>query len=290
MIGVDFGAIDSNRNPDFNAAKSAGVGFCIRKAFQAPYGEDAGFVEDWKKMLAADVVRGAYVFPDVRAAALPASQQVALFFDVVTKAGGMRPGDLPPAMDVEFPGGKLPRAIPEIVAVLEEFATAMRDAFGMWPLLYTSARVWDGTDTDALRGPASWLPQRCPLWVKTGYVHHAGAHISVTSPTGRPRLPNAWVSLPSPGAWVHQWDGDQRGLAGFTSTVDVNRALILSADSNYLDAQRVSWVQRMLSLEVTGRWDATLDAAVRALQASAGLDTDGVIGVRTFAHLAALNS
>lgn len=290
MIGIDWAGIDGNRHPDLKLARAAGVGFGIRKAFQYPYGADAGLVEDWNAMKAAGIVRGIYVFPDVHPNAASPATQVRMAANALALAGGLEPGDLPPALDVEFPGGKLPRAIADVVSFLEEFATAMRDAFGCWPLLYTSERVWDGSDTDALRSPASWLPTKCPLWVKTGYLHAARTHITLGTPQGRPRIPKAWGSLPSPGEWINQWDGDQIGLPGFSSTVDVNRMLPLDATANYLDAARVAWVQRILGVEATARMDDVTIAAIKAFQERAGLDADGVIGIRTFALLARANA
>ncbi len=289
-FGIDWAGIDGNRNPDLAAARAAGVTFGFRKAYQSPYGPDSGFARDWAAMLAAGVVRSAYVFPDVRPGAAAAARQVDGFATALDVAGGLQPGDMAPAFDVEFPGGKLPRPIAEIVAFLEDFATAMHTTFGCWPILYTSARVWDGSDTDALRAPKSWLPDRCPLWDKTGYRHQAGARIDVTSsPTGRPKMPAAWSKATSPGAWVNQWDGDQKGLAGFSSTIDVNRFLGSSqASVTPADAGRVSWLQTRVGVAATGTWDKATDVAIRAWQTAAGLVSDGDIGPKSFSRLSRL--
>ncbi len=291
--GIDYGAIDGNHRPDFIAARKAGVSFCFRKLYQSPYGGDTGFEDEWSGLAAADIVRAAYIFPDVRSGAVKALVQVQGAARYLAACGGLRDGDMAPAMDVEFPGGHLPRPIADCVQFLEEFASAMFDVFGCWPILYTSARVYDGSDTDALHAPNSWLSLRCPLWVKTGYLHAAGGHANLAAiPTGRPRIPLAWAGRTSPGAWVNQWDGDQRGLPGMSSTVDLNRFLGLSrATATAYDAGRIGWVRGKLGVPTTNNgdlWGNDLDDALIAWQTSVGLVADGDIGPRSFARLSRL--
>jgi hypothetical protein len=285
-IGADWGAIDDNRNPNLVAARAAGVTFGIRKLYQSPYGGDVGFAAEWAAMRAADIVRGCYLFPDLRPTAIPARAQVDAAAAELARAGGLAADDMAPAMDVEFPGGKLPRRIYEIVSFLEDFARAMFDVFGCWSIVYTSQRVWDGSDTDALRAPHSWIPDRCPLWVKTAYVRSARQPVA-GAPMGRPRMPLAWAASSSPGAWINQFQGDAIGVPGFTSTVDVNRWLFLSrATATAEDAGRVAWVQRKLGVATSaGTWDDATEAAVRELQ---GEHADGIIGPHTFALLSRL--
>jgi hypothetical protein len=285
-FGIDYAGIDENRAPDFAKARAAGVTFCIRKAVQSPYGQDHGLFVEWPAIAAAGIVRGAYLFPDLKPGAATPTVQVDAMVNALKMAGGLGPDDLAPAMDVEFPGGHLPRPIAACVEFLHELATVMRDAFGCWPLLYTSARVWDGSDTDALRQPASWLPASCPLWVKTGYVHQAGTKYSTAAPTGRPKMPFGWSIAPSPGAWIQQWDGDQRGVPGMSSTVDINRFIGLNRASSVGDT-RVAWVNRKLGVSDVYWTDAT-DAKLAAFQRDCGLVADADIGPRTFARLSRL--
>lgn len=293
MGGVDWGGIDRDKF-DAKTAKLGGVTFAFRKLYQAPYGVDAGFAADWAAMLEADIVRFAYVFPDYRANAEPARKQVERMWAAFVAAGGWSIGDGALMVDVEFPGGKLPRPIPELVVFLQDFILAVKELFGCWAIIYASDRNWAGTDTDALRNPKTWITDRCPLLVKTGYVR-AARQAPAPAPTGRPRTPAAWMAPSSPGAWANQYQGDAIGQPGFSSTVDEDRFLTLTRENaTPEDAGRIAWVQRTLAIlgepyrgpiAASGTWDDDLDRALSAFQTHEGLDPDKVIGARTFARL-----
>lgn len=272
---------------NFALARDAGFTFGFVKLYQAPYGVDRGFASAWPRMLAAGVRRGAYIFPDYRPGAASPRAQVAAAYAEFVRCGGWSDGDIAIAIDVEFPGGHLPQGITGIVAFLASFVDEVTHVFGCRPILYTSARVWDGTDTDALRGPISWITDECPLWVKTGYVRAARQPLPDFVPSGRPKMPRAWELPSSPGAWINQWDGDVIGIPGMVATADVNRPLNLNRDNagDAAELGRVRWVRRKLGLGLAGGWDVEMQNALAAFQGARGLVTDLDIGIGTFAAL-----
>lgn len=297
--GVDFfggdGNTTGNRKIDLDAAWKGGCRFVLRKLYQAPYGPDAGFGADWKQLDASPMVRGFYVFPDFRPNADPAKVQIDHAAAALDAAGGLKPGDLAPGFDTEFGGKPPPRSPAGIARFLEEFVTAMKDRWGCWSINYTSARVWDGTDVDCLRAPPSWISRKCPLWVKTGYRLQARQPLDTQPPTGRPKIPVAWTSKDSPGAFIQQYQGDALHVPGFLGTVDVNRFLNLNRkNATPADAGRVAWMQSGLvvlgeplrgPIAASGVWDNDTDHALAAFQTSKGLDPDMDVGPKTFAFL-----
>jgi len=271
---------------DFKKARAAGFTFGFVKLYQAPYGPDGGFPKAWPKVLEAGITRAPYIFPDYHPNAATAMTQVKAAWSAFVAAGGWSPGDMTVGVDVEFPGGKLPQSIAGIIAFLEDFVTAVKTVFGCWPIIYTSARVWDGTDTDALRGPTSWIPTKCDLWDKTAYVRAARQKDPGFVPTGRPKAPVAWTKPNSPGVSVNQWDGDVIDEPGFSATIDLNRFITLSrANATAEDAGRINAFGAKLGVVTNGVWTDEFDAKLRAFQTSFGGQPDAIIGVITYAHL-----
>lgn len=271
---------------DFVRARAAGFTFGFVKLYQAPYGPDGGFPKAWPKVLAAGITRAPYIFPDYRPTAATAMDQVKAAWAWFVASGGWDASDMTLGVDVEFPGGKLPQSIAGIIAFLEDFVTAVKTVFGCWPIIYTSARVWDGTDTDALRGPKSWIPTKCPLWDKTAYIRAARQKDPGVVPTGRPKMPAAWMKSDSPGCDCNQFNGDVVDEPGFSATIDTNRFLTLSrANATAEDAGRINSFAAKLGVVANGVWTDEFDAKVRELQTSFGGQADGVIGVLTYARL-----
>lgn len=275
---------------DFVKARAAGFTFGFVKLYQAPYGADGGFAKAWPKVLEAGITRAPYIFPDYRPNAATVMVQVNAAWAAFVAAGGWSPGDMAVGVDVEFPGGKLPQSIPGIIAFLEDFVTAVKTVFGCWPIIYTSARVWDGTDTDALRGPTSWVPTKCDLWDKTAYIRAAGQPDPGYVPTGRPKMPVAWTKPNSPGCFINQYGGDVVQEPGFSATIDTNRFLTLGRlNATAEDAGRINSIAAKLGVVTNGVWTDELDAKLRAFQASFGGDADAIIGVITYARLSRMS-
>jgi GH25 family lysozyme M1 (1,4-beta-N-acetylmuramidase) len=300
MIGLDYASVAGNSAPDLRAAKKAGVGFVIQRGSYAAYNKhkklftilpDPHLARDWESHKKAKLVRGAYMFPEPRALA-GVEDQVATFAGAVEEAGGLHPGDFPPVLDIEFPGGLgrglsvAKKAVLRKAALewMVEAAMLLEETFGVWPMLYTSARVWDGDDEDTLN--ADTMPEvvealkQCPLWLARypkGYYNTKG---KMTPPEGSPPVPKMWGEG---NWWAWQYHGNASKVPGFSGLVDINKFNNMRIGEK---GDRVSWVQGKLGVKADGVFGPKTQAGVIEFQKSEGLKVDGVIGVGTFAQLA----
>jgi lysozyme len=284
IIGIDTASVAGNKNPNWLEAKAEGpISFAI---IRSNWGAepDGTFDRDWPRMKDAGLVRGAYLFlrfpHDGVAAAAPATQARAM----IETVGPLDEGDLPPSLDVEFPKGR-GRTGMSAEACLDGVREAWRvlaEHYGAPPIIYTSARVWR-EDLSNLPAPdlvesplwlARYLNEKAPALRDPG-VFAGGAH--------DPVVPPPWEDAGN--WWIHQYQGDALALPGFaTGNVDMNRFNVLLPGRP--GGVRMKWVQRRLGLAQSGSFDAASEAAVRAFQDAQGLVSDGIIGPRTFAHLA----
>lgn len=284
-FGLDLAAVDGNVNPNWAKARDEGpISFAI---IQANWGtwRDTNFASDWPKIKAEGLVRGAYLFlrfpySKYAAPAKPAAQAQAF----IQTVGKLERSDLPPALDVEFPGrGRIETGMTpqQLLDGVRAAWTVLKDHYGVAPLIYTSARVWH---EDLLDIPAPDLVGS-PLWL-TPYPFGAGGP-AVHDPQkfargGRyfpPPVPKPWGDKTN--WWIHQYQGDARGLPGFRQ-VDMNlfNAMVAGATGD-----RVKWVQRRLGITPSGVFDASTKTALGAFQAKSGLFANFVVDPRTFAFL-----
>lgn len=284
IFGIDTASVAGNKNPGWAQAKAQGpISFAI---IRSNYGTtvDKTFARDWPRMAEAGLVRGAYLFlrfpRNGKGVASPQEQAEAM----VATLGALAPGDLPPTVDVEFPGGRGETGL-SAGACLDGVRAAiavLAAHYGAAPLVYTSARVW--RDDLANLGAPDLV--QSPLWLAR-YFYKAGttaARDAAAFANGQrtPAVPPPWGDADN--WWIHQYHGDAIGLPGFPSgNVDMNRFNTLIQGAR---GQRVKWVQRRLGLLETGRFDADMVAAVRAFQVDHDLVADAIIGPRTFARLA----
>ncbi len=283
FLGVDFGDVDENHNPDWTKAKTEGpLSFAIIRAHTG-WRQDHDFAREWSRMKDAGIVRGAYLFLSYPSAKwgkppLPAAQAEA-FIKVV---GGLERGDFPPTLDVEFPGSWTATGMSrsQLLESVRSAWKALKDHYGVAPIIYTSARVWredlGDPDTQDLLDSPLWLTPY-PFGTKGIAVRNPEAF----APGGRyhpPPVPTPW------GAgnwWIHQYQGDAHGFPGFRQ-IDVNRFNVMA---NGATGQRVKWVQRRLGIVQSGIFDGTTEEALKRFQSRQNLATDGVIDPRTFASL-----
>jgi V8-like Glu-specific endopeptidase/GH25 family lysozyme M1 (1,4-beta-N-acetylmuramidase) len=282
ILGLDTASIAENKNPNWAKAKSeAQIRFAIIRSNYCTY-PDRVFARDWPKIKDAGMVRGAYLFlcfpsrkhpkvPD------PAAQAKAL----IKKVGRLEEGDLPPSLDVEFPGigrretGMTARQCLDGVRAAWK---VLRDAYGVAPIVYTSARVWK-EDLDNLAAPDL---ADSPLWLarypfKTGPAV-IDARVSKLNP---PPVPPPWGDKTN--WWIHQYQGDAVRLPGFPSgNVDLNRFNPMRPGAT---GDRVKWVQRRLGIAPNGKFDSAMEQALRAFKNRKGLGGDSYVDVRTFAYL-----
>lgn len=289
MIGCDYASVDANKPPNVAAAKAAGISFAIIRGSYRDW-VDPTFLRDAQAWRSAGVVVGGYMF--FIAGASIKTQVEALRRGL----GGAISSDLPPTIDVEFPGGIRATGLSrrEILEHAVEAIDLMTETFARAPMVYTSARVWDGEDEDALDADRVY-PEigarvaQCPLWLARYPLRTRIP--AVTRPDGFawPPVPRAWGGSAAGGPWIHQYQGDAIKMPGFSATVDLNRFRALRHGD---EGERVKWLQRKLDLAegMPGVFDDLLDDAVRDFQRGCSLVADGVVGPRTFARVSARKS
>jgi GH25 family lysozyme M1 (1,4-beta-N-acetylmuramidase) len=282
-FGIDTASVAGNKNPDWMRAKAeVPVDFAIIRAAwgTAP---DSVFPRDWPKLRAAGIVRGAYLFlrfPHSKwgPPASPAAQARAF----IATVGNLGQSDLPPALDVEFPGGRKETRMTarQVLDGVRQAWQALRAHYGVAPIIYTSARVWQ-EDLDNL--PAPDLVES-PLWLaRYHFLKGSAIYGARIFASGRlnPPVPPPWGDATN--WWIHQYQGDAVRLPGFpTGNVDMNRFNTMTRGTT---GDRVRWVQRRLGTTQSGVFDAATEGALRAFQNKKGIRADGVVDPGTFAYL-----
>jgi GH25 family lysozyme M1 (1,4-beta-N-acetylmuramidase) len=252
---------------DFDfAILRATVGVDINPATPQIDGDPYFTPKRWTAVQEAGLVRGAYMFWHVTE---DAAKQVQSFIEWTDKAGGLKAGDLPPVLDVEFSAGRAATGMSAAQALdrVRSAAQALKAHYGCC-MLYTSQHTWRD-DLDDL--PAADLAADCTLWL-CGYYQ---------DPQHRPPVPRSWGDMDD--FWIHQHRGNVAGVPGFTGKVDLNRFNPLRRGAV---GARVKWLQKRLpGLVADGLFGKKTEAAVCAYQQTASLRPTGVVDVKTFTHL-----
>jgi hypothetical protein len=292
--GVDYASVDGNRPPNWATFKAAGGSFAWLRASFAYYDHshaawalvsDPTFARDWKS-IPAELIRGAYMGPAIMTSH-SAEEQVAVFEKAVRNQGGLRAGlDFAPCIDAEFPQGISGTGMDRagVVEWLRKAAVAMKSAFGVSPIIYTSGRVWNDSDTDCLGdpfAPAELLA--CDLWLAR-YAYKTRIQAILPPPDGNdPPVPHPWGD-----EWMaHQDQGDALGVPGFSATTDVDRFRgAIQGDHG----GHVKRAQERLGLASTdGVFGQETAAALRAYQTLAGLRPDAILGPKSYCALTTKN-
>lgn len=299
ILGIDYAGVDAPKPPNIARMKLAGMEFAI---LRATYGTSADrtFQRDFPKLKAAGIVCGAYMFPVMRKDREP-EPQVAAFVAATKKAGGLIPGvDLPPVFDVEFSKGVKATGLTRLEALdwTHRALMLLEDAFGVLPMIYTSARVWDGEDDDSLdldKVPVPALVD-CPLWLaRYPYKIRIPSHHLPDQRDGLKVPPVPKQLGDATDVWIHQYQGDAVGFPGISSWVDLNRFFPISQATAIKYSERVKWIQRKLNswarslkdpeLVVDGDWGGKTERALREFQSLHGIPGTGTVDVRTFCAL-----
>jgi len=282
-FGLDTASVGGNKNPNWTRAKSeGGISYAIIRGAWGTW-KDPVFDRDWPKLQAAGIVRGAYLFlrfPHHKYAACPSPAAQAKAF--ILAVGKLETKDLPPSLDVEFPGGRAETKMTarQCLDHVREAWKVLKDHYGVAPIIYTSARVWhedlsDLAAPDLVESPL-WLaryPFKKGTVVRDPKVFAGGRH--------NPPVPPPWGDATN--WWIHQYQGDALGLPGFpTGNIDMNR---LNVTKPGIVGDRVRWVQRRLGVTVSGTFDAATTAALKSFQGKGGLPVVSSIDARTFASL-----
>ncbi len=281
-LGIDIASVDENKPVDWAKAKATGVRFAIFRGTYIQWA-DPTWKTEADRARAAGLTVGAYLFPVMDKTAPDAQAQVDAFVKAV---GRLTAKDLPPILDVEFPKGilKTGRSRVQLLAWIREAVAALKKAYRVSPIIYTSCRVWDGEDTDSLDVDGLGIPTpellECPLWLaRYTYATREAPHLNADG-IALPPVPKAWGD--STNVWIHQYQGDSKGLAGFSSLADLNRFFELKQGSK---GERVKWLQRKIRCPVDGDFGPVTVKALVDFQRANQLDPDAEVGIKTFAVL-----
>ena len=159
----------SDHQPSVNWRRVAGAGhrFAVTKASEGLTWRSKVFPARWKAMNDAGLVRGAFHFARPQPGR-SGRDEARFFLSVVDDAGGFRPGDLRPVLDLEDYGPKRLNAA-QTLRWAHEFATEVKAEVGRLPIIYTGA-FW----RDLMGDPDNSLG--CHLWL-AAYVRDPGRYV-----------------------------------------------------------------------------------------------------------------
>ena len=276
-IVIDYALVDGNGLPRWvdllkacDRAGSRFAGVIFRGAFGTD--PDPTVRRDWESAQHAGLTTGAYLFLRDRQNQ-PVVDQVHAFADNV---GTLTANDFVPIIDVE---DTWPSAEAELEA-LHVAWRAMKDIYGVPPMLYDSNRVW----TEDLHNLPAAEMLASPQWVAKPWPLHPRSP-ALLSPKpfalGRyePIVPAPWGAT---NWWLHQYQGDALPVPGFTDTVDLSRFHLMREGTT---GPRAAWVLRRLGWGIQTVFDAAMVGRLRAYQAAHGLVADGIIGLKTFTRI-----
>ncbi|HEV7504804.1 MAG TPA: glycoside hydrolase family 25 protein [Thermoanaerobaculia bacterium] len=163
---------------DWRQVADTGKRFAFIKATEGTSETDPQFQANWRGANVAGLLRGAYHFYQPGE---DPQQQAKNFLSVVQPG----PGDLPPVLDVELSGKPS-----EIISGIWVWLTAVEQATGKTPILYTNPSFW--ADLGAVGFG------RFPLWI---------ADYDVAVPT----VPEGWISW---SFWQFSESGSVSGVEG----------------------------------------------------------------------------
>lgn len=297
QLGIDYADTDTINKPGvsgFAKAKSAGARIIIPRGVfgrpthgQAPVYRDAYWARDKADIVAAGLKRSSYLFVCVPTKARPDTPepavQVKAFLDYVQldrPVLGQAPHDMVPFFDVEQHSDVINASA--YYDWILEVAKLMRSAFGAWPGMYTSNRVW----VEELKNHAAGQLINCPLWIAKPWPWAVGTQVHLDGAVGYE--PYTIAEFNGGWAMLFQYQGDGFGMPGFTpGAVDMNRVSIVKRGAT---GGAVKWIQaRAGSLAVDGDFGPKTEARIKQLQAAYALAADGIVGIDTWTLLTWLN-
>jgi len=298
QLGIDYANTDTINKPGvsgFTKAKAAGARIIIPRGVfgrpangQSPVFRDSYWGRDKEDIVAAGLKRSSYLFVCVPTKARPNTPdpavQVAEFCDYVQldrPALGQAPHDMVPFFDVEQHSDVI--SANEYYDWILEVAKLLRSAFGAWPGMYTSNRVW----TEELKNHAAGQLVNCPLWIAKPWPWAVNTPVHLDGAPGY--SPTTIAAFGDTTGWfLYQFQGDGTGMPGFApGAVDMNRANLAKRGSK---GTIVRWIQvRAGQLAVDGDFGPKTEARIKQVQAAYALTADGSVGVDTFTLLSWLN-
>jgi lysozyme len=184
--GVDVSVYQGTIN--WSSVKSAGRTFAFIRVSDGTNSPDTKFATNWPNAKAAGVIRGVYQY--FRPGQDPAAQ-AKLLVDKVTAAGGMKPGDLPPVLDLETADGQSSSVV---VSRALAWLGDVEKSLGIKPIVYT-ANFMSATIGTSFGAYTLWVANygaSCPL------------------------MPSGWTD------WHFWQDADNGSVGGISGGVDTD--------------------------------------------------------------------
>jgi len=192
VAGIDVSHFQ--REVDWAAVAASDVRFCFIKATEGAGNVDPRFVQNWRGAGDAGLVRGAYHF--FHPAGGDAAAQADSFIRTV---GLLKPGDLPPVLDLEVPAAWTGIAAADRAPLAIQWLETVENRLGAKPIVYLSPAF----AIEILANAPSLA--RFPVWL----AHYTNA--------GAPNVIKPWNS------WTF-WQYTREGKTpGVTLPVDLDR-------------------------------------------------------------------
>lgn len=305
-IGLDYASIDGNLTPNWKALYSLGFRFVLIRANWGAW-SDPTPLRDAELAKSAGFTVGYYVGPKIQKSESPA-KQIAAFCNAC-KIEKFK--DFAPVLDIEMPSVKVTgMSIPQIHDFIMDLEYEVRKVYGVRSIIYSSARVLDGTDTDSLSGyPFPDIAPNNFLWLARYGVTAKNNPIISNINVPWPPVPKQWGD--SSNSWIHQYQGDAV-IPTFTDEhpastdedklwqhsnihqFDLNRFRTTKLGDT---GDRIKNIQRLFvnsgichsSYKIDGVFGDDFNQNLKSFQSKYNLISDGIIGPKTFAALTWLN-
>jgi hypothetical protein len=185
-------------------------------------------------------------------------------------------GDYAPCFDVEEESKLSPEAYGQWCL---RYAKTLLDHYGCWPIMYWSKRVWQ----EYLGGKAPPELGHCLPWIAKPWPVAPGSPIILD---GNPNQNPATVPQYGDSTyWLwYQYQGDAKGMPGFTGYVDASRPQVVRRG---MKGTIVKAIQRRVGATVDGDFGPATESAVKEFQCHwlGPAVADGIVGADTWAPM-----
>ena len=167
-IGVDISSYQAD--VDMEKLKEQDIRFVYIKASEGSKLQDDKFASNWENALKAGLPSGAYHFFSFDS---PGSTQAENF---ITAVGDDIKGRLLPVVDVEYYGDKEknPPEKEDVIRELTVFLNAVEDKYGVKPMIYTGAGIYEKYLSDLAPEYKFWISS---LYTPLGWNYHGDWYI-----------------------------------------------------------------------------------------------------------------
>lgn len=266
MYGIDV--YEGDGRIDWATVKNSGKTFAFVRATEGASVKDKTFSKHWPILKMDGMIRGAYHF--FHPLTSNPTTQAQEFLKTI---GKLEPGDLPPVIDVEVTdngagSGTVIKGVKEWLGVVEK-ALQQQTGKKIKPIIYTFPNFWLN-DMDNCSDFADY-----PLWI-------------ANFDTDTPSVPSAWGQ----GNWlIHQYGGDIENVPGVEFQADINRFNTFQKGAKGSLVKNIQqWLKDLKKPEfdpgsVDGSFGDRTKSAVIAFQKSKKLQSDGIVGLKTWVSL-----